>query len=113
MYGKCTLCLIVLSKRAGASGQQRALPRLTKAQPGVVGTAESGGSCVGRAAAPGGQPGQMRDACVMGRRELRGQLPAPRLTLDSAPSLSLCESLNSLRKKREQQPGEIFLLLLL
>lgn len=108
MYGKCTLCLIVLSKRAGASGQQRALPRLTKAQPGVVGTAESGGSCVGRAAAPGGQPGQMR-----GRRELRGQLPAPRLTLDSAPSLSLCESLNSLRKKREQQPGEIFLLLLL
>lgn len=109
-YGACTVNVLCawscLASGLGPAGSSEPCPGWRK--PSQVWWAPQ--KAVGAA---WGEPGQMRDACVMGRRELRGQLPAPRLTLDSAPSLSLCESLNSLRKKREQQPGEIFLLLLL
>lgn len=69
---------------------------------------------MGRAAAPAdlevlldGQGGcEMPEPWGTGR--FAGQLPTPHLAHDSALSLSLSESLNSLRKKKEQQPGEFF-----
>lgn len=48
---KCTLRLIVISARAGDSGQQRALPGLGEAQPDVVGIWQGLGSRGGPAAA--------------------------------------------------------------
>lgn len=116
-YGACTVNVLCawscLASGWGPVGSSEPCPGWGKPSQVWWAPQKAVGPAWGERPPRGGSRGQMRDACVMGRGELRGQLPALRLTRDSAPSLSLCESLNSLRKKREQQPGEFFFIVII